>query len=808
MNYVFMLLLSLSVAGASAQSGITISGSIQDDNGNGIDLAQVALMNRVDSSFTKAAYTDLDGSFELTNVLEGEYFFQARMLGFDMKEVLITVGTTNMQLDPMTLKPAANQIETATVEASVPFVERLVDRIVINPEALVSSAGSDALDIIEQAPGIQINNDGTLLLKGRAGAAVYINDKPSYLSGNELENYLRSLPAGSIKKIEIMENPPAHYDAAGSAGIINIELKRNTLKGMFGNLSLGFRKGQYNNSHNSLNINFNKNKLSLYANASGGFYENFQDLNINRFYITDEGIPESSFRQNSYIARSGEYLNLRFGADYFISDKTSFGASFATNTSPSENNTFNTSLIAQPDGQITQRVVADNHEDDSFENQLYSVYFAHDIDTLGQKISLDMDYVQYESGSGQEFENSLYNESDSLFFSDQIHGDIPSIISIYAAKADYSKPLGEKSNFEAGVKSAFTETDNEAIYSTTVDGVTEPDFGLSNQFLYDEWIHAAYLNFNTSFEKVDVQVGLRGEATTLEGHQLGNEEQPDSSFTRSYQNLFPTVYTTFRVDSAQKHILAFSYSRRINRPYFMSLNPFISPLDKFTFYSGNPNLLPTFSNNYSFTYTWNHMLNASISYSQTADGINETLEIRDGIYYSRPGNIADNTSFTFSLDGSIPFSDWYSLNFYAAHTYQTFDGPLYDTQLSSSGAYQYAQMTNSFSLGNGLKVQLQANYRSDMVYSQLILKSTGGISAGVQKSIFDGKGNIKVNVSDILYTQRGSGIINNLTLTDADWNSLRDTRRVSLGFSWNFGTATGKKKHQSSGSESEQQRVR
>jgi hypothetical protein len=499
---------------------------------------------------------------------------------------------------------------------------------------------------------------------------------------------------------------------------------------------------------------------------------------------------------------------IRVGADYFPSDKTSFGVAFATNANPSENNTFNTSLIALPDGILTQRVVADNYEDGTFENQLYSFYAAHDIDTLGQKITFDMDYVHYESNSEQTFENLLYNENDSLFFADQINGGTPSFISIYAAKTDYSLPLNEKSKFEAGLKSAFTETDNEAIYSTTVDGVTTPDFGLSNRFLYDEWIHAAYLNYNRSFNKVDIQLGLRGEATTLEGQQLGNEEQPDSSFTRSYQNLFPTIHSTWKVDSANNHIFSFSFSRRINRPYFMQLNPFISPLDKFTFYSGNPNLLPTFSNNYSFTYTWHNIINASVSYSQTTDGINETLEIRDGIYYSRPGNIADNTSLTLSLDGSIPFNDWYSLNFYVAHTYQTFDGPLYDTQLSSSGAYQYASVTNSFNLGKGWKVQLQGNYRSDMVYSQLILKSTGGISAGIQKSIFEGKGNFKLNVSDLLYTQRGAGIINNLTLTDADWNSVRDTRRVSLGFSWNFGKATGKtKKHHGSGSESEQQRV-
>ncbi|MGB1033314.1 MAG: outer membrane beta-barrel family protein, partial [Flavobacteriales bacterium] len=348
----------------------------------------------------------------------------------------------------------------------------------------------------------------------------------------------------------------------------------------------------------------------------------------------------------------------------------------------------NTAFVRDSSNAIIQRVVADNFQDDSFKNQTFSAYYTQQLDSLGQNFSIDADLVTYDSGSKQLFKNFIYNNNNVLTYSDQINGDLPSEINIYAAKADYYKPL-PKGKFEAGAKVAFTETDNEAIYTSTVEGVTSPNYGLSNQFLYEEWINAAYVNFATSLGKVDLQAGLRGEATSLKGNQLGNVEQTDSSFTRSYESLFPTFYASWRMDSLSNNVLSLSYSRRINRPYFMDLNPFISPLDRFTFYTGNPNLLPTFSNNISITHTWKNIINATFSYSKTTDGINETLEIQDEIYYSRPGNIADSESYNFSLDGSIPVTKWYTVNFYASYGYQTFTGPLYDQNLASSGDYHF-----------------------------------------------------------------------------------------------------------------------
>ena len=805
MKSILIFILLFSSYSLLAQS---ITGKVVDGNYQPVDLALVGLMSIQDSSFVKAEYTDTDGSFVIGNILPGNYILSVSLLGFDKYEESVEVAELDLALETISIKQSAQMIEEVTVVAKVPFVERKLDRTIINPEGLIASAGSTALELLERAPGLSLNSDGSLMLKGRSGVAVYINDKPSYLSGTELENYLRSLPAGSIRRIEIMTNPPAKYEAEGNSGVINIVIKRNTLQGLHGSTAASARKGKYWSSNNNLILNYNRDKLSLYSNIYGGFYETFQDLFINRFYKTESNELESAFAQNSFNYREGKYLNTKLGMDYYVNEDLAVGISFKRDNSPTQRITDNTSNITDASNILMQTVVADNLQDNTFNNLVYNGYVTKTIDTLGSSISFDADYVSYSTSSDQKFKNFIYDETGAQIFEDQINGAIPSSIDIYAAKTDYTKVMSNGSRFEAGLKTARTKTDNEAIYSTTIDGITTPDYGLSNRFLYDERIHSAYLNYTTSIGSVDLQIGLRGESTSLEGNQLGNVVQADTSFTRTYNNLFPTFYAGWNMDAERKNVLTFSYGKRINRPYFQQLNPFISPLDKFTFYSGNPDLLPTFSDNFSLSHTFNGNLSSTFNYSKTTDNINETLEIRDGIYYSRPGNISSSETYTLSLSGGFDFTKWYRFNSYVELGHNRFDSPLYTEQLSSRGNYYYLSANNTFQLSKGWKMDFNGVYRSELVYAQLLLDSYGEVGLGIQKSLWEGKGSVKLNVSDIFLTNRGNGIINNLRLTDADWNSTRDTRRVALTMSLRFGKSTSKrKKYNSSGSESEQNRV-
>lgn len=788
-----------------------LTGKLIDQNNKGIDLAKVSLLQLSDSSFVNTSFTDEDGSFLLSKLNSGTYLLHIQQFGFETKWIPVEVDSTRelTTLPNHVLTSTVNKLEEVNVVATKPYIERKMDRMVINVDENSSNAGSNILEVLGKAPGISVDNNGALLLKGRSGVAVFINDKPSYLSGTELESYLRSLPAGSVKSIEIMTNPPAKYDAAGNAGVINIILKKNKLQGFNGNVSLSFRHGYYASSNNSLQLNYAKNKFNFYANTSAGFWNSFQDLNINRQYRNEENVILSNFDQNSYDLNKGKYLNETFGMDYYLNEKTSIGISYKINGNNYSKTIDNKSRVSDASSVLMQHVLANNATKSLLRNDVYNTYFNRKLDTLGSTISIDADYVRYKSNSDQLFQNRIFNENNELTLEDRINGALPSDIQIFALKSDYLRQFKNDSKFEAGVKSAFTKTNNQANYSTTINEITTPNYQLSNTFLYSEWINAAYLNYMKTLGRIDIQLGLRLESTQMNGNQLGNIEKPDSSFTRNYLSAFPTFYASWKMDSLANNTLVLSYGRRIDRPFFQDLNPFISPLDKFTFYAGNPNLLPTFSNELSLTYSYKSLFSTSLYYSKTKDVISETLEIKNGIYYSRPGNLDKSQSLSLSVQGSIPVTKWYNINSYLELTQLSYQSKLYTEQLNSKGTFYYLSATNSFTLGKGWSIDLGGFYKSSMVYAQLDLVDYGQVFIGIQKKILKNTGSIKLSVNDLFYTNRGGGVINNLQLTTADWNSVYDSRTASLTFSWRFGKSTMKReKHSGNGSGDEQNRLK
>ncbi|HRK82687.1 MAG TPA: outer membrane beta-barrel protein [Saprospiraceae bacterium] len=797
---------------AQTQSRCVLEGRVADEKGMPVELATVVLKTAKDSVVIEAGYTEKDGSFRFANLAAGNYLVEVVFVGFEkhLGQVVLAGGSNSPVLyPPIQLNPAQQQLSEVTVTARRPYVERLADRTIINPDVLIANAGSSALEALERAPGVQVGEGGDIRLRGRSGVAIFVDDKPTYLSGTELESYLRSIPADNVKHIELMPNPPAKYEAAGNSGVINIVTKRNRIAGFNGNTSLAFAQGRFNRSNNSLNLNLNRKNFGLFVNLGAGHRNFFQDLNIFRFYTRMDGDPSSNFAQNSYIVPRSQSLNAKLGLDLYLSDKTTLGLVVKGLTSPNERQTDNTAIVRAPFGAILNTVIADNAEKSSFANGAYNLNLRHRLDSLGSNIIVDADYVTYRTDADQFFQNFIYDSSGTLGYADTIQGRLPSYITIYAAKADYTKPFAHGLKMEAGLKSAFTQTDNEAAYTTTRVGQTYINYDLSNRFLYDEWIHAGYLNFSKTFGRLDLQAGLRVEHTSLKGNQLGNEFQPGSKFSRNYTQPFPTLYANLRLDSLDKNTLSFSYGRRIDRPFFKDLNPFISPLDKFTFYTGNPNLLPTFAHNLSLTHSFQGKVNTTLSYSKTLDGINETLEIVNEIYYSRPGNIANSQSIGLSLEATLPVAKWWTLMLYAAADRVTYKSDLYTQRLDATGYNGYISMTNSLQLGKGWSGEVRADYQTNQVYAQLLILNFGTLNLAAAKKIWKDAATIKLSAQDLLYTRRGSGIINNLELTEANWNSRFDSRVLNLSFSYRFGkVANQRQRHNSSGSESEQQRVR
>lgn len=795
-----------------AQGNFKITGAVKDSSGLVKADIIVSLLKSGSAKLVQTSLTESDGTYEF--VLDRPDTFRINIQSTEFKPyqseviVLDTIQPV-LQWKDIILMANTRQLTEVTVVTKVPYIERKADRTIVNPEAMIATAGTSALDALSKAPGVMVDQNGTIKLKGKAGVLVLIDDKPTYLAGEDLANFLRSMPAASVKQFELMPNPPAQYEAAGNSGIINIRTKRSKLKGINGSISANYGQGRYARTNDNLQLNFNSKKFSVFSNLSYGLTNRFQDLTINRRHKNIDESTKSVFNQRTYIKVNTNAYNARVGMDYYLNPKTTLGVGVKALYNVNKVGKYNYATLYDSSLTAAQIVIADYNDQNKLINGSANLNLRHQFDSTGTSITCDADYLNYQLRFNQLFYNYVDLPNGTNLYFDQQNGQSPQRIGIYTFKSDFVKPLKEQAKFDMGVKAAFTQTDNDADYTKTLGGITAPNYNLSNRFLYDEWINAAYVNYTKSFSRLDIQAGLRLENTNLTGRQLGNPIIAATEFKREYTNLFPTAFLSYKLDTAANHVLTASYGRRIDRAFYKDLNPFVSPLDQYTFYSGNPFLQPTFAHNASLSYSYKNMFSASFSYGQMNNKIQETIEINQGIYYSRPGNIGSSKVYNFSVESSLPVRKWWTSIFYSEVVYAEYKSKLYTEMLNSKGTYFYANLNNSFQLKKGWSAEITAEYLSNVVDSQFEFGDYGHGSIGVQKRILKDKGTLKLNVSDVLYSIRIRGTINDLRLTDAGWRSTMDSRVVACTFSYRFGKNTSSKpRHNANGAESEQKRVK
>lgn len=793
-----------------AQNTAKITGKLAFPNGKN-DTVIVSLLLFKDNSLVKTQISNGDGSFEFDSLKPENYLIAIEDDKYNtfLGNAIEVSDGQQIQIPPIALTAATtNKLAEVTVQKKKPVVENKIDKTVVNVDAMLSVAGGDAMDVLEKSPGIRVDENGTITFKGKSGVAVFIDDKPTYLSGSELEAYLKSLPVSTLNQIELMTNPPAKYDAAGSAGVINIVTKKSKARGFNGSLTARVSQGKNTFTRNGLNLNYLNDKVRIFGNIGYAYVKPVNDLYIYRRFRNEDQSVRSNFDQNSFLATKAHTGNGKVGADYYASEKTTIGFGISSVFKSSNKSSDVKSVLSNPFRVVDSTIVADNNEKDKFSNIGVNLNFRHDLDAKGQKITADADYLNYNTRTDQTFHNYIYQASNVLSSQDESAGTLPSDIDIYSFKADYALPLKNDGAFEAGYKMSVSKTDNDAAYTNIIGGVHFPNYDLSNHFKYDETIHAGYVNFNMGYKRFTFQTGLRIESTESKGHQLGNPIKPASEFTKRYTNLFPTIYVQYKLDSIGNNQFVTSYGKRINRPYYEDLNPFVSPLDKFTFYGGNPFLSPTFTHNFEFSYRYKQYFSTTASYSMSKDDIAETIEINNGIYYSRPGNIGKGEAYSLNVNADIPFAKWLSTSFYSEVTHMKFNSQLYTETLNSSGTFFSAMVTNSFKFPKDWSAELSGSYHTNIVSSQFTLGSRGYVNVGIQKKMMKGKASVKLTGNDLFYTNINTGTINNLKNTDATWVNKPDTRFVALTFTYSFGKAFESKNYDATGADSEKNRVK
>jgi hypothetical protein len=820
MKQIFTLLMLIVTLTSQAQTGkAKISGTVFDGSQKTIESASIALLKAKDSLTVKYAVANKDGQFVFEDIANGRYMVSITAVGHQKgysETFEVSEASQNIQLKKIELVPAAKSMGNVTITAKRPFIEQKIDKMVINVESSLTSAGSSALDVLEKSPGITVDKDGTISLKGKQSVMVMMDGKPAYLSGADLVNYLRSLPSSAIDQIEIMTNPPAKYDAAGNSGIINIKSKKTRQTGFNGSFTANYQQGKYWRSNNSLNLNYRVGRVNLFANASTNKWNGFQRLDILRKFKnpTTKDI-EAIFESENRMRNEGQFSNLKLGADYFVSKKTTLGIVTSGFVNPGKFGSRSTSFLKDANEVTDSIVYAESHQKQNWKNGSVNLNFRHQFDSTGREITSDLDYVTYRSGQRQNFSNTTYNPDWKLRHVETLRGDLPVNVDIYSAKVDYTQSIGKEAKMETGVKTSYVNTDNHAKYFNELSTGEEADYSKTNHFLYKENINAAYLSLNKQFKKLGVQAGVRYENTSYTGKQYGNPTRKDSSFKKNYGSFFPTLFMSYKVND--KNQFAFSYGRRIDRPAYQDLNPFLFFLDKYTYEAGNPFIKPQFTNNLEVSHTYKNFLTTTINYSRTNNYMNETFEqeeVNGTKTYAtivRHGNIGKRDAAGIAVSAQVPVKKWWNASIYSNYNYNKFKG-----RLNGNGEYidvaasnLLFNVNNQFKFEKGWSAELSGFYRTKGVDGQIIIQPMGQLSVGVGKQVMKTKGNIRLNVRDILYTNKAVGDIN-FENTLAHFVNTRDSRVASISFTYRFGKPIKgmQQRRKIGGADDEQNRVK
>ena len=789
LNLLTTLFILVSLAGFS-QTG-KISGSIIDGGDQKIiDAATISLLKAKDSGLVKLSLTEKGGHFTFEKIKNGNYLVMASSIGHRKvysSPITITEGS-DISVGILKLVAQATTLQTVAVDTKKPYIERQIDKTVVNVDALISNAGSTALEVLEKAPGVLVDKDGNISLKGKSGVIIMMDGKPSYLSGQQLSNMLRSMPSSALEQIEIMTNPSAKYDASGNSGIINLRTRKNKMLGFNGSNSTTFSQGVYARYSNSLNLNYRKGKFNLFGNYNYMKRTAFEEISIDRnFRNSSTKEIETIFDQTTFMKGEGQSNNGKIGFDFYADKKTTFGAVLSGNINTRKNVSDNKTLLKNKSGGVDSILNAIGNDNNRFSNFGTNVNFRRLLKKPNQEITADLDYRSYIQSTNQFFTNNYLNPDFSKRRnSSELRGNLPSDIKIYSAKVDFTTPLKKGAKFEAGAKTSYVNTDNDARYENNTGSGFTPDYGKTNHFIYKENINAAYVNFNRQYKKWGVQTGLRVENTIATGQQLGNAQRPDSSFKRNYTNFFPTAYISYQAN--KNNTFNLNFGRRIDRPSYQSLNPFYYFLDEYTYRVGNTLLKPQFSNNVEFSHTFKGFLTTTVNYSKTTDAFADALDQinSERKTFLSEKNIATRENLGLAVSANFPINKIWSTNLYGNVFNNKYYGALNTAILDVNATMFMVNISNQFKFNNGWSAELSGWYRSKGIEGQMIANSMWQATSAVQKLILKTKGTLKLSFSDMFYTQKFSGSVKYQDI-DVKIAGLNDTRRGSLTFIYRFG---------------------
>lgn len=805
MKAVLFFIFTIILSSVHAQS--SVSGVLFDTDSLATPFTAVALFNKSDSALAKAATTNAEGIFELSNLQAGNYFFKATYVGLPdliIDDVKLEEGQDK---NLGSLYFIMTELDMVVITGQRSLIEVKPDRTIFNVQGTINSTGSNALELLRKAPAVTVDNNDNISVLGRSGVMVYVDGKRLPLAGADLSNYLKNLPADQIDRFEIITTPGAKYDAEGNAGIIDIRLKKDKNIGANGSLSSTFTQGELTRYNFNGTGNYRNKVFNIFGGAGYGVNDNFHNI-IFKSFQNGLYLDEINDTRNNR-----DVISYRLGTDFYINKNHTIGFLVDGRNVNGEEISYNEISISEAQNieNIDSVLVANNSGVNSRNQNTANLNYRF-YNGKGKSLNIDVDYGQYKNTNKRQQPNLYYNAGIDTIYSQSANSfNTPIDINIYTAKADYETDF-KKSKFGFGGKYSRVETRNTFEVFDVVNSTDILDNSRSNKFNYDENVYAAYVSVVRPLnDKWNFSGGLRAEQTEATGDLITFDPAlQEDPIKLSYFNLFPTAGLSW--DIKPQNSLAFNYGRRINRPDYNVLNPFRNQLSELSIEKGNPFLKPEIVNNFEIGYTYKYMYNFKLAYGRTRDKITRLIGPDD----SKPqaGFISwDNlsTQSVWSLNASLPFkfTKWWRAYFNAGLSYidnqaNYGEDAIVDVQLFSYSFYGQ----NTFDLPKGFKAELSGYYSGPGVWGgTFVYDANWSVGVGLQKTFFEDKLKARLSANNI-FNQigwQGSSTFNGLVSTG---NGRWDARFISFSLNYNFGNQNIKSNKHKTGLESESKRVK
>lgn len=785
-------------ANAFAQSSdrFSLSGNIDSEQKNQVE---IHLFN-AENTLVKTEIADQNGKFSFEDLASGNYNLRVNRNGNEVYKSENISLTQNFTLPSISLNEKL--IEAVTITKAKPYIERQDGKMILNVENSITATGNSAFEVLEKAPGVSIDTNDNISLRGKGSLLVQIDGKNTPMTGTELANYLRGIPSSGIEKVEFITNPSSKYDAAGTA-IINIKLKKEQRRGTNGSVSTSLGMGRYVKNNNSFSINHRNKKVNVFGNYSFAYREAFNQLYLDRNFY-ENGIFEKAYVQDNFLKMNFRNHIAKVGMDYYANDKNVLGFSVGLISNKFNPMSNNETVVFDENYLRESTFNTKSKNRDHWKNFSMNLNHKYTIDSLGSELSSDLDFINYSNISLQNFDTRNFNLAGMMTGSPYLlNGNLDGNLNIYSLKTDLTKVFKNDWKLESGFKTSFVKADNDLQFFDVSSGIPDVEEEKTNHFIYEENINAVYGNVIKNWENFKVNFGLRMENTNVTGTQMVTNQINKKNYTQ----LFPSA--VFSYDLNEKNNLEINFSRRISRPNYRQLNPFKFYLDPTTYQTGNPDLNPETTMNYEFTYSLDSKYFATLSYSKTSNSITDVLKpvIEDGekVIVQTNENLNSASYFSLNLIAPVKVNKWWDMSNSANFYFGSYTGNIAETPIKNQGNFTFSLNTiNSFKLGKGFSAELTANYKARELYAYMDLKPMWFLNIGAQKKFKNST--LKFSFNDIFFSSNPkarnvySSYIENFVVE-------RDSRVMTLSYTYNFGSAKNGQPRKTGGADDLKQRI-